>query len=250
MDPLTTGERAAMPTLLITRPEPGCTEFAKMARDVLGDVPIVRAPVMAFEGQGDLPCLEGIRALILTSRQGVAQFVARSARRDLPVYAVGDGTAQAAQAAGLNAVSARGDAADLVACILEQDAPGPLLHLRGAHAAGDVAGALQSVGIDAREAVIYAQKPQKLSAEALTVLAGATPVVLPLFSPRSSALVFDQVQPRAPLLVLAISAAVAQTVPAAVHNETVDRPDAAAMLAALPGLWQRAIRLEGDRAAQ
>ncbi|MEB8387850.1 uroporphyrinogen-III synthase [Rhodobacteraceae bacterium KMM 6894] len=252
MDPLTTVERTAMPTLLITRPEPGCTQFATMARDVLGDVPIVRSPVMAIEATGDLPCLDDIRALILTSPQGVAQFVARSARRDLPVFAVGDGTAQAAQAAGLNAVSARGDAADLVACILEQGVSGPMLHLRGTHAAGDVAGALRTVGIDAREAVIYAQNPQSLSAEALNVLKGVRPIVVPLFSPRSSTLVFDQMTPRAPLLVLAISAAVARMVPPemAVRVETVDRPDAKAMLAALPELWQRAIRLEGDGAAQ
>ena len=241
-----------MPTVLITRPDPGCTEFADMVRGVLGDVPVVKSPVMRIEEQGDLPCLDDIRALILTSRQGVAQFVARSACRGLPVYAVGDGTAQAARAAGLNAQSARGDAADLVAFILEQGAPGPMLHLRGAHAAGDVAGALQSVGIDAREAVIYAQTPQELSAEALDLLAGKTPVVLPLFSPRSSALLFDQVTPRAPVLVLAISDAVAKTVPSglAMQVQTVGRPDAAAMLEVLPGLWRWAIHLEGDEAAQ
>lgn len=241
-----------MPTLLITRPEPGDAEFAGAARDVLGQVAVVQSPVMRIEAQGDLPCLDDVRALILTSRQGVAQFVARSGRRDLPVFAVGDGTAQAAQAAGMQAVSARGDAADLVACILEQGAPGPMLHLRGAHAAGDVAGALQCVGIDAREAVIYAQVPQPLSDAALDLLKGRAPVVLPLFSPRSAALLFDQVTPRAPLSVLSISAAVTQAVPAglAVDVHTVDRPDAAAMLSALPGLWDRAIRLEGDRAAQ
>ncbi|MCZ4351903.1 uroporphyrinogen-III synthase [Roseovarius aestuarii] len=241
------------PTLLITRPQPGSAEFANAARAVLGKGAVIeQSSVMKIVAQGDMPDLRDIRALILTSRQGVAQFIARSNRRDLPVYAVGDGTAQAARAAGLKAVSAQGDAADLVARVLEDGTWGPMIHLRGAYAAGDVAGALQTAGVDAREAVIYAQQSVPLSKMAINLLNGEKPVVLPLFSPRSSKLLFEQVMPRAPLVVLAISKAVAQTVPTGLSAQVrvVTRPDADAMLDALPDVWEQANRLEGDRAAQ
>lgn len=241
------------PTLLITRPDPGGAAFAKDARACLrGAARIVHAPVMQFEAAGESPSLEGIKTLVFTSRQGVAQFAARSARRDLAAITVGDGTAAAARDAGLAATSARGDASDLVAHIVQSGAPGPMLHLRGAHAAADVAGALRRAGVDARDAVIYRQLPRRLSVEALECLNGESPVVLPLFSPRSSALLFEQITPRAPLLVLAISQAAADRVPQGIAHDVqvVARPDGATMLAALGDIWARAIRLEGAGGAQ
>ena len=58
--------------------------------------------------------LSGVQAILATSANGVRAFAQRSARRDLPVFAVGPQTARSAKLAGFSDVkSADGDAADL-----------------------------------------------------------------------------------------------------------------------------------------
>ncbi|MFD0859878.1 uroporphyrinogen-III synthase [Roseovarius aquimarinus] len=240
------------PTVLITRPEPYGAEFAAMLRAAHGaELRVIHSPVLAIEGQGALPDLEGFRWLVFTSRSGVRRFTALGGRRDIPAYAVGDATADEARRAGLNAISCKGDAQDLLARIRADGAEGPMLHLRGAHAAADVAGALRAAGIDAREAVIYAQKPQPLSAEARACLAGNASVIAPVFSPRSAAALFASGVPAAPLVVLAISAAAAR-VPeeAGICVIVAERPDAEAMLRAFPAALSAGNRLEGTKRAQ
>jgi uroporphyrinogen-III synthase len=213
---------------------------------------MILSPALVIEAKGALPDLGAYRWLIFTSRSGVRQFAALSDRRDIPVYAVGDATADEARKAGMTAISSSGDAADLLARIGADRASGPMLHLRGAHAAADVTGALSAAGIPADEAVIYTQSRAPLSAEARACLDGAAPVIAPVFSPRSAATLFADGPPNAPLVVLAISQATAARVPdkAAQAVIVADRPDTAAMLRAWPEALSAAYRLEGTMRAQ
>lgn len=241
------------PTILITRPEPGAQTFLSALRALPGgDLPVVLSPVLGIEPQGDLPDLDGVRWLIFTSQHGVFCYAALTDRRDIPVYAVGDATADAARAAGMRAISCAGDARDLLARITADGAAGPMLHLRGAHAAADVAGALRAAGITAQDAVLYAQHSIALNDAARAYLKGTAPVIAPVFSPRSAALLLKDTQPRAPLVILAISdAAAARVSPGAVSACIVaDRPDAAGMLRAWPETLAAAYRLEGTKRAQ
>ncbi len=245
------------PTVLITRPEPYGAEFAALLRAAPGgDLPVILSPALVIEAAGALPGLDGYHWLIFTSRSGVRRFVALSERRDIPVYAVGDATAQEARGAGMRAISCSGDAGDLLSRIRADGVRGPMLHLRGEHAAANVAGALRDAGIPADEAVIYAQRRAPLSAEARACLDGSAPVIAPVFSPRSAAALFADGPPRAPLVVLAISAAAAARVPERAHGaaaQTVivaERPDAAAMLRAWPAALSAAYRLEGTMRPQ
>lgn len=241
-------------TLLITRPEPEASRFAAALRAQFGgSVQLHLAPMMKFAYGGALPALTGREVLIFTSRQGVTGFCRLSARRDLFCYAVGEATAAAARDAGFAVTAAAGDADALLACIAGEGRTGPFLHPRGAHVAADVAGALRAMGHAAEDVVVYDQIAVDLDAAARERLEGPGPVILPLMSPRSARLFFEQVPAsRAPLLVAAISRKVARMVPETAVAALViaETPDSAGVIAALDDLVTAAKRLETGNASQ
>ena len=123
----------------------------------------------------------------------------------------------------------------------------PLLHLRGAHAVTDLAGRLTAEGLACDEAVVYAQRERPPTPEALAVLAGNVPVLVPLFSPRSARLAAQAVRaarrdgPGAPLHAVAISEAAARQWRTGCAGDdarviVAASPDARGMTEALGGL--------------
>ena len=239
--------------LLITRPEPAATRFADELRAQMPWVEITTSPLMRIVYGGALPPLAGDEVLILTSRHGVAGLCRLTTRRDLRAYAVGEATAAEARHQGFAPMTAGGDAAALLDRLHSDGVTGPFLHLRGAHVAADIAGALRQAGHIAREAVVYDQVAQPLSETAQALLADDAPVLVPLMSPRSGALFFEAAGPvRAPLCIAAISARAAQTVPEGVARRVcvADRPDAAAMCGLLQDMARRAKRVERSGRAQ
>ena len=241
------------PTVLITRPAPDGERFADQVRAQLGcKVPIMLSPLIRIETCGDLTDLSDVAHLIFTSRNGVAAYAKATERRDIPSVTVGDATAEAARQAGLQAISCRGNSADLIAFIIDRRLADPFLHVRGEHATGEILGALNAAGLRAREKILYRQKSEQLCNGARGLLSREIPVVLPLFSPRSAQLLFSQTAIAAPLFVAALSRNVAGEVPeGAARKVTVaERPDTASILAILPELVAAAWRLESGRAAQ
>jgi uroporphyrinogen-III synthase len=160
--------------------------------------------------------LEQAQAVLLSSANAVPALSA--ARRDLPVLAVGDATAQAARAAGFAQVeSADGDAMALAALARRRSDPaaGPLLYLRGADVAGDLVGQLAGFSVD--QAVVYRAVPvRELPAAARGALAQGELEFVALFSPRAAAGFVSLVtaaglaQSCSRLKLLALSSAVAQ----------------------------------------
>ena len=72
------------------------------------------APVLAIQDLTPAIDAQAFDALIVTSRAGVSAFARLCSRRDLPVWCVGDATAQAARDLGFaEAISAGGDAESL-----------------------------------------------------------------------------------------------------------------------------------------
>ncbi len=106
--------------------------------------------------------------------------------------------------------------------------------LRGEDARGEVAERLVLAGTETVSLVIYRQEAQPLSPDGAAILAAESPVILPLFSPRSAALFRAALPPdaRATLLLVAMSAAVADEARAIPHSrlETALLPTAEAML--------------------
>ncbi|WP_416914287.1 uroporphyrinogen-III synthase [Seohaeicola sp.] len=177
------------PVILLTRPEASSHRMAKLLSVAFGDrLDVCISPLMEIVLDPRLPSLDGIRTLIFTSANGVATYVAANGPKSLPCYTVGDATARAAMAAGLQATSAGGDADALVARIKQDKPAAPMLHVRGAHARGDIPERLGAVGVPVAQAIVYHQNALTLTEEAKALLDGDRPVILPLFSPRSAAL--------------------------------------------------------------
>lgn len=101
----------------------------------------------------------GVQALLMTSAAAARHTTMEATLAALPVYAVGNATAEAAVAAGFtNVISAGGDGANLAVLAADRmrtDA-GALLHLRGTEVAGDVTGMLDACGFETRFVEVYA----------------------------------------------------------------------------------------------
>jgi len=226
--------------MLLTRPAAQSARFADAVQDRFG--PEIRVVISPLMGPVFLPVSlpQGrFDALILTSETG-----ATAARRILAeggvlpqrAYCVGDQTARVAEAAGFVVRSAAGDANALLALIGSAKPAAPLLYLRGRDARGAITDRLNSKGFRIVERIVYAQEPWPPSAQARAILAGAAPVILPLLSPRSAALVLALPDVTAPLWVAALSPAVAAAMPEAARLAVAVRPDAAALMDAVAAL--------------
>jgi len=147
-------EGTEKPLVWISRAEPGAAETARYV-EALGYRPVV-APVLAMENLAHPIGLAGVAALAFTSANGVRAFAAASDMRELPVFTVGDRTADEARMAGFRRVrSAGGDVEALVRLLIEHKPAGLVLHAGTHEPAGDLAGALTKIGIPARHVVIY-----------------------------------------------------------------------------------------------
>ena len=221
-------------TLLLTRPLPASRRFLDQVQAVTGPVKAVISPLLVIESIDAILPDMSFSGLILTSENGAEAAGRLGLPHGLRAWTVGDRTAQVAQALGYPPISADGDADALVALILASGEAGPLLHLRGEHVRGDVAGRLSAGGVPTSEMVVYRQSAAGLSADARRLVSGAAPVVAPVFSPRTVSILMESGNFLAPLHVVAISAAVAQAARAAdcASLTVATAPDGAAMVAA------------------
>lgn len=235
------------PSLLITRPAPDDAEFAQAAQQTLGQpATMVRSPLIEIEPL-DAPDPGDAQSLILTSKHALF-----AAPKGLPLWVVGPKLGALAREAGHDLRHVAPDAAHLVSHFKTTPPPAPALHLHGDHMACDVASVLRGMGHAALDHAVYFQHQRPLTAEAQRLLEGETAVILPLFSPRTCHIFFQNAAVRAPLVVLALSNAVAARVPRGAARAVIvaDRPDAEAMLMALPGAWEIAKRVEGENSPQ
>ncbi|MEI4197530.1 uroporphyrinogen-III synthase [Roseovarius sp. E0-M6] len=235
------------PTLLITRPDPDGARFADAARTALGfDPRVVLSPLLRIERRR-VPDPGDAATLLLTSQHALF-----AAPRDMPTYVVGPRLASLARDAGLSVRMTAPDATTLLQMLRDDPPQPPLLHLRGEHVAVSISNALSKAGLPTREAVVYTQHAQPLTPEARACLSGENPVVIPLFSPRSGCILFENAPFTAPLVILALSDAVAATVPDAYAGNVLvaPRPDAKALLEELPAAWNVARRVEGNMSPQ
>ncbi|WP_151719024.1 uroporphyrinogen-III synthase [Gemmobacter serpentinus] len=200
--------------ILLTRPLAEAERFADLIR-ASSPAPapdILISPLLAPEFLCPSLPDRAFSALVLTSATAVEALRHLGPPRARHAFCVGPRTADAARAFGLQAISADGDAEALLDLILHHRPPPQLLHLHGEETRGDLARRLTDAGIETLSRVIYRQNAQPLSDAARYMLAGVAPVVLPVFSPRSAALLAAalQTQPaRAPLHIVALSQATA-----------------------------------------
>ena len=161
----------------------------------MGIDPIV-SPVLDinFRARIDVD-LTGTQAIVFTSANGVRAWGPRRPERDLPVFAVGDATADAARDIGFKKVfTAKGDVEALARLILRKVKPsdGDLLHVRGIHVAGDLGGALKPHGFRVHDAIGYgAVAVDTLGEEAIAAIVSGAPVSVLIHSAPSAKTFLD-----------------------------------------------------------
>jgi uroporphyrinogen-III synthase len=145
------------PRILVTRSEPGASETAARLT-ALGYAPIVEPLFAIVPLEVTLPAFD---ALAFTSANGVRRLAVLSARRDVPVFCVGDRTAEAAREAGFaNVTSADGDVTALGDLILSNLPGGArLLHAGNAESRGDLSGRLSAQGVAASFVALFQAEP-------------------------------------------------------------------------------------------
>jgi len=178
-----------MPRLLITRP----AEDARPLIDRLHDLGIdsLAAPMMEIVYADGAPLdLENVQGFLLTSANGVRALAARTERRDIACFAVGDATARMARALGFSAVeSADGDVDDLARLVVSRARPdaGALLHAAGTVSAGDLSGTLTAAGFAVRREVLYeARTLDTLGSDARDALQSGDLDGVIVYSPRTA----------------------------------------------------------------
>jgi len=199
------------PTLLVTRPAAQARRFAESFAARFGeDWPKLLAPMQQIVARSvQVP---EARELVFTSENAVAAFAALSPAAGRRAWCVGARTAVAAARAGFAPVTGPGDGAALACAIIGAAPHPPLLVARGAHQAFDIAHVLNLAGIETFSACVYTQESLPLPAAAKALLAAHSPLLVPLFSPRSAQLFAQAAQrARAPLWVAALSPAVAES---------------------------------------
>lgn len=218
------------PTLLLTRPKAQSLRFADGFRARFGgDWPVLVAPLMEIA-----PLMrdagEDADGLILTSANALPSLAPARGRL---AWCVGAATAQAAARAGFRTEVAQGDGASLARLMRARGAQGRLFHAHGRHLSVDLQALMAGQpGLEIDAAAVYDQVALPPPPALLDLLAGETPVLAPVFSPRSAALLAD-VPRRAPVWLAAISDAAARAFPAPARLATAPGPDADGVLAAL-----------------
>jgi len=174
--------------VMLTRPRADSERLAKELQ-ARGNAVVIE-PMLNIVPQGELPPLDDVTALIVTSANGIRAFAAVCDNRDLKVYAVGDATALAATEVGFASVeSAEGDAVTLEAHLTARIKPasGWLLHIQGRDVTGDLDKSLISKGYNVRSAVLYrAETASEFSEEVCNLLASRKIDVILFFSPRTA----------------------------------------------------------------
>lgn len=199
------------PTLLLTRPAAQSAEFVAMCEAKTGfRLPVVLSPLMEIEPLGDAPDPAQSGALIFTSSNGLRILAEQYNLHGCLAYCVGTRTTELARSKGLNAFEAGRNVEELTAYLAGVVQTGHLLHIRGVHTRGNLTGRLQDIGIPIDEAVIYDQVSRPLTQAAQALLSGRSPVVVPVFSPRSATLLRKSASITAPLTVIAMSSAIAK----------------------------------------
>ena len=193
-------EMSAGPTLLLTRPMAQSQSFQEQCTAHLErPISAVVSPVIDIRPVTGEPDLSGATLVVTSSNAVHAISKQLNGRR---VAAVGQATAELAASFGAVA-ECMGETVDE---LLEksQCLTSPIVVARGVHARLDLTAELTRRGHSARAVTVYDQAMKPLSLEARALLLGSHPVIAPVFSPRSAALL-SKAEILAPIKVLAIS---------------------------------------------
>ena len=192
-------------SLLLTRPQAGSQAFLDaLPRDIAARTVVTISPLIRITPLNkEAPDAD---AAIFTSANAI-DFAGPGMGKT--AYCVGLATTKKALKHGWHALMAGQCAEELVSALIETPPHQELTHLGGVHARGNIARRLTDAGIPTQHIALYDQTVHDLNAEAIALLNGEKPVIVPLFSPRTAGQFAKQVPGAAPLHIVALSRAVA-----------------------------------------
>lgn len=224
--------------IVVTRPQAD-GERTAAALEALGHEVLV-APLMRIEPV--VADLAGTWSAIVITSANALQAASAMIDKTLPVFAVGDHSAEAARRAGFSEVSsANGNIKDLIRLVAARavGAKIPLLYLAGEDRAGDFVAQLEAHGIDAEMKVVYRAVAEVFPPVLAAALeAGDVDAVLH-FSRRSAELFVEGARgsgvagPAKDVQHLCLSAQVAEPLAGASRVATAARPEEGALIALL-----------------
>src|SRR4249920_204019 len=226
--------------VVVTRPQAD-SERTAVALEALGHEVLV-APLMRIEPVA--VDLAGTWSAIVITSANALQAVPATADgvKPLPVFAVGDRSAEAARRAGFAEVSsANGDIKDLVRLVAARavGAKAPLLYLAGEDRAGDLVAQLAAHGIDAEMKVVYRTVAEAFPPVLAAALESGDVDAVLHFSRRSAELFVEGARasgvagPAEDVRHLCLSAQVAEPLAGASRVTVAARPEEAALIALL-----------------
>lgn len=200
------------PIILLTRARAQSERLAQELRSLEPHLHVVISPVSEIEFQDIDVSLPKDYVFVATSENGIT--AATTLGIDLcgkVIWCVGPQTAQAAKELGAIALVGPGGALGLAQAIVQSNPKATVIYLRGAQISFDLEKALILAGIETVSFKVYAQKARDLNDVGRAILAGARPVILPIYSQMSAHRLAEQIdEATAPLRVVSISPAVAK----------------------------------------
>lgn len=228
--------------VVVTRPQAD-SERTAAALEVLGHevlvAPLMRVELVAIDLAGTWS------AIVITSANALPAIPATAdGVKTLPVFAVGDRSAEAARRAGFAEVSsANGDIKDLVRLVAARaaGAKAPLLYLAGEDRSGDLVAQLAAHGIDVEMKVVYRIVAEVFPPVLAAALESGDVDAVLHFSRRSAELFVEGARssgvagPAEDVRHLCLSSQVAEPLAGASRIAVAARPEEAALVALLRG---------------
>lgn len=228
--------------VVVTRPQAD-SERTAAALEVLGHevlvAPLMRVELVAIDLAGTWS------AIVITSANALPAIPATAdGVKTLPVFAVGDRSAEAARRAGFAEVSsANGDIKDLVRLVAARaaGAKAPLLYLAGEDRSGDLVAQLAAHGIDVEMKVAYRIVAEVFPPVLAAALESGDVDAVLHFSRRSAELFVEGARssgvagPAEDVRHLCLSSQVAEPLAGASRIAVAARPEEAALVALLRG---------------
>lgn len=183
--------------ILITRPQEDAVRFAEMLH-ARGHEPLCASLLTVQFFDGPELTFKGVSAILATSANGVRALARRTKERELPLFAVGPQTADAAKSAGFENVECTdGDAATMATAMLDYIQPeeGVLVHAASADNEGRLKTMLAEEGYRVSVEVLYeVVAVTKLPPAAHAAFAGGELDAAVVFSPRSALALKDCIE--------------------------------------------------------
>ena len=199
--------------LIMTRPAGSNDAFvARIDPQVRVDLEVVESPLIEIHPLPVAAPISADEVAIFTSAHGVKFAPAGQGRK---AFCIGTHTTDVARQKGWAAHKAGSDADALVAYLVAHPPGARLHHLSGVHVRGTVTERLSAAGLSVAHTAIYDQKLIPLTDKAIALLSAETPVLVPLFSPRTASQFAACASKVSALHIVAMSAAVANALPQA-----------------------------------